>query len=84
MIQDHPDVILINVPGNLLSFDNNVPNTSNIASFLVKILRPDYLIFSMMSLDYNEISRQINYVSHLMMKEIDAVILTDHSVNVYK
>lgn len=81
---DVPDVIIFNMPGNMIPFDKDVANTSSLANYFSSIIKPDYVIFSLMSLDYKQINHQINYVNCLMKKEIDEVILTDDSINLYK
>ena len=81
---DAPDVIILNIPGNMIPFDKDVPNTSSLANYFASSLKPDYVIFCMMSLDYRQMNHQINYVNCLMKKEVDDVILTDHSINIYR
>lgn len=81
---DNPDVVIVNIPGNMIPFDKELPNTSWVANYFSSVLKPDFIILGLMSLEYKEISSQVEYVKYLMKKRVDNVILTDHSVNIYR
>ena len=84
MSTDNPDVMIVNIPGNMIPFDKELPNTSWVANYFSSVLKPDFIILGLMSLNYKEISKQVECVKCLLKKEVDNVILTDHSVNIYR
>ena len=68
----------------MVPFDNGIPSTSWLASYFSSLLKPDYAIYSIMSLNNNKLKQQIDYVGKLINKDIDETIMTNHAINTYK
>lgn len=79
----NPDVFIVNLPGGIMGFENQHLDYTFINN-LIRIAPPDYIIMTLMCLDDYNIKDLITYVDKVLMKNIDVVIFSDESINLFK
>jgi peptide maturation system protein (TIGR04066 family) len=82
----HPDVIIVDLPKGLLTYNKRINNTFGIYSIMLSlILNPDFLIVSVNNyeLTENELYKYNNYFMKRLGKEVDVFHLSNRYFKVY-